>query len=128
MSPLWIVLKYRFASALERLGVPSVESYTHHERPGCFGIYPRFNIDSAGRRHTTYHAFLPKRLVRERNNLTICLNATVQRILFSDTTKKLKPTGLLVENEKRHKFFVRANHEIILCAGAIVTPQLLLLR
>src|SRR5579871_2246591 len=94
----------RFASALGRLGVPSVESYTDPERPSCFGIYPRFNIDSAGRRHTAYHAFLPKRMVRERNNLTVCLNAMVQRILFADTTQKLKATGLLVENEKKHKF------------------------
>ena len=122
------MLKYRFASALRRLGVPSIESYTDPERPSCFGIYPRFNINSAGRRHTAYHAFLPKPLVRERKNLTVCLNATVQRILFSDITKKLKATGVLVENEKGHRFIVRAKHEIILCAGAIVTPQLLLLR
>jgi len=122
------MLKYRFASALRRLGVPSAGSYTDPEHPSCFGMSPRFSVDSAGRRHTAYHAFLPKHLVRERNNLTICLNATVQRILFSDTTENLKATGLLVENEKRRKFIVRAKHEIILCAGAIVTPQLLLLR
>ena len=109
---------------MEKLGVPTLETYTDPETPTCFGVYARKTLDSSGRRFSTYHAFLPKRIVRKRNNLTICLGATVQRILLS---KLLRAKGLLVESNKT-RFTVHAKREIILSAGAIVTPQLLLLR
>ena len=110
------------------MGVPTIEAYSDPETPTCFGLYHRRNLDNYGRRCSTYHAFLPKPLVRQRKNLTICLRANVQRILFSDTADPLTATGLLVEGDKGELFVVRAKREIILCAGAIVTPQLLLLR
>lgn len=109
---------------MEKLGVPTLEAYTDPETPTCFGIYARKTLDSSGRRLSTYHAFLPKRLVRQRKNLTICLGATVQRILFSE---HLRATGLLVESGKK-KFTIHTKREIILSGGPVVTPQLLLLR
>ena len=110
------------------MGIPTIEAYSDPETPTCFGLYHRRNLDKYGRRCSTYHAFLPKPLVRQRKNLTICLRANVQRILFSDTADPLTVTGLLVEGDKGELFVVRAKSEIILCTGAIVTPQLLLLR
>lgn len=120
----------RFAAALARLGVNHLEAYTDPDTPTCFSLYPRRTIDLWGRRSSTYHAFLPKALVRQRRkNLTICLGSTVQRILFSSCNNHdLMATGVLVEGKQKKLFLVRANHEIILSAGAIVTPQLLLLR
>ena len=112
---------------MTRLGVPPLEAFVDPNSPTCFGIYQRRCLNAAGRRSSTYHAFLPKTLVRQRENLTICLGAHVQQIQFSHDNS-MRATGLLVEGDN-HKFYtVRANHEIILCAGAIVTPQLLLLR
>ena len=112
---------------MTRLGVPHLEAFVDPNSPTCFGIYQRRCLNATGRRRSTYHAFLPKRLVRQRKNLTICLGAHVQQIQFSHDNN-LRATGLLVEGEN-HKFYtVKANNEIILCAGAIVTPQLLLLR
>jgi choline dehydrogenase-like flavoprotein len=112
------------------MGVPRLEAYTDPETPTCFGIYQRRCLDAAGRRCSTYHAFLPKPLVQQRKNLTICLGANVQRILFSNEADKLTATGLLVEGENSTNgiFVVQAKHEIILSSGAVVTPQLLLLR
>jgi choline dehydrogenase-like flavoprotein len=110
------------------MGVPPLNTYTTPETPTCIGLYHRRNLDAGGRRHSAYHAFLPKSLVLRRRNLTICVGATVQRILFSDSTEKLTANGVLVENNQRQQFIVRAKHEIILSAGAVVTPQLLLLR
>jgi len=118
----------RFEAALKRMGVESLEAYIDPETPTCFGLYPRRTIDLFGRRCSTYHAFLPKSLVRQRSNLTICLGCNVQRILFSDDDAGLTATSVLVEGEGKKLFLVRAKHEIILSAGAIVTPQLLLLR
>lgn len=108
---------------MEKLGVPTLGAYSDPETPTCFGIFARKTLDSFGRRLSTYHAFLPKSLVRRRKNLTICLGATVQRILFSE---KLRATGLLVETN--HKRFTVPAKEIVLSAGPIATPQLLLLR
>lgn len=112
---------------MTRLGVPHLEAFVDPNSPTCFGIYQRRCLNAAGRRSSTYHAYLPKTLVRQRENLTICLGAHVQQIQFSHDSN-LRATGILVEG-KNHKFYtVRAKQEIILCAGAIVTPQLLLLR
>jgi choline dehydrogenase len=55
------------------------------------------------------------------------VGAEVQRVLFSGIEKDLKATGVLIES-KGKVYTVEATREIILCGGAIVTPQLLLLR
>ena len=109
------------------MGVPTIDAYTDPDTPTCFGLYHRRNLKPSGRRCSTYHAFLPKKLVRERRNLTICLGAQAQRILFSNSVGTLRATGILIES-KGKLFTVEARHEIILCGGAIVTPQILLLR
>jgi choline dehydrogenase-like flavoprotein len=119
----------RFADALTRLGVPSLEAYTDPATPTCFGLYQRRCLNSLGRRSSTYDAFLSKSLVQKRKNLTIVIGAHVQRILFSNDCKKPRATGLLIEGkDEMHLYTVRARHEIIICGGAIVSPQLLLLR
>ena len=118
---------YRFAAALGRMGIRAIEAFTDPEIPTCFSLYHRRTVDFSGRRFSTYRGFLPKQLVLQRKNLTICLGAHGQRILFSDT-ENLKAIGILVEGENEQIFIVKANHEIILSAGAIATPQLLLLR
>lgn len=118
----------RFEAALKRMGVESIDAYTDPTTPTCFGLYPRRNLDLFGRRSSTYHAFLPKSLVRRRDNLTICLGCNVQRILFSEEKDGLTATSVLVEGKGKKLYLVRSTHEIILSVGAIVTPQLLLLR
>lgn len=118
----------RFSNALTRMGVPCLEAYLNPETPTCFGLYQRRCLNASGGRCSTYHAFLSKSLVCQRKNLTIVIGAHVQRILFSNDSK-LRATGLLIEGKERMKLYtVRARHEIIICGGAIVSPQLLLLR
>ena len=109
------------------MGVPAIEAFTDPETPTCFSLHHRRTVNSHGRRCSTYRGFLPKTLALQRKNLTICVGAYVQRILFSDN-KDLKAIGVLVEGESKQMFIAKAKHEIILSAGAIVTPQLLLLR
>jgi len=118
----------RFAKALSRLGVPEIEAFVDPNTPTCFGMYQRRSINAAGRRCSTYHAFLPKSLVKRRKNLTIVLGGHVQQILFSNSPDRLRATGLLIEGRDGRFFTVRARLEIIICGGAIVSPQLLLLR
>ena len=92
-------------------------------------------IDVHGYRCSTSDAFLPKKLARSRRkNLSICTGAIVTSLdmvsnngtpkvvgvyFEADTTTKIKPST---------KYHASVAGEVILCCGAIATPQLLMLR
>nr|XP_012231050.1 PREDICTED: glucose dehydrogenase [FAD, quinone]-like [Linepithema humile] len=63
---------------------------------------------------------------RNRKNLHVAINATVMKITTQKVNLKLKATGIEVfMNGKKH--IVKAKKEVILSAGTINSPQLLLL-
>ena len=75
-----------------------------------------------GSRFSTSRAFL--RPVRNRPNLHISMKSTVLKILF-DTNGK-QATG--VQFEKNGKIYnVKASKEVVVSAGSIATPQILML-
>ena len=77
-------------------------------------------INDRGRRHSTATAYLKP--IRDRPNLTIWTQANVDRIVIED--------GRAVAVALRHKGQakrIEANAEIILCAGVINSPQILML-
>jgi choline dehydrogenase-like flavoprotein len=77
-----------------------------------------------GRRLSTASAYLEPH--RNRENLHIITNSTATKILFDDKTHPKRATG--VEFYKDGKTFkVEATKEVILSAGAIASPQLLML-
>jgi choline dehydrogenase-like flavoprotein len=77
-----------------------------------------------GRRLSTASAYLEPH--RNRNNLHIITNSTATKILFEDKTHPKRATG--VEFHKEDKIFkVEATKEVIVSAGAIASPQLLML-
>lgn len=77
-------------------------------------------IFKGGRRHNTITNYLDA--ARLRANLTIQTNAHVTRVLFDGTTA----TGIeYVADDSSTS--VGANHEVIVCAGAYASPQLLML-
>ncbi|HEY6437670.1 MAG TPA: GMC family oxidoreductase N-terminal domain-containing protein, partial [Ignavibacteriaceae bacterium] len=77
-----------------------------------------------GRRLSTASAYLEPN--RNRQNLHIITNSTATKILFDDKTHPKRATG--VEFYKDGKTFkVEATKEVILSAGAIASPQLLML-
>ncbi|KAJ6186907.1 hypothetical protein N7519_001815 [Penicillium mononematosum] len=59
----------------------------------------------------------------KRPNLTILQNTWVSRILFQGTTA----TGVTATTQAGHEYTLVATSEIVLCAGAIDTPRLMLL-
>ena len=75
------------------------------------------NVDR-GIRASTSHAYLTS--AKKRPNLTILKRALVKRVLFSNKTA----TGIECEINGHSKVF-NAQREVILCAGAIGSPQLL---
>lgn len=71
-----------------------------------------------GRRWSTADAFLAP--VRRRNNLTVLTKATAERVEFEDR----RATGVAVRKGRGLRQ-IRANREVLLCAGAFQSPQLL---
>ncbi|KAF4578647.1 hypothetical protein EYR40_001203 [Pleurotus pulmonarius] len=83
-------------------------------------------------RMSTLQAFLPEKVATARNsNLTICSKAIVTQIQFSIEAGSIRASGVYYEASKltrnTRNFVVNANREVILCAGAIASPQLLML-
>ncbi|HEY6435975.1 MAG TPA: GMC family oxidoreductase N-terminal domain-containing protein, partial [Ignavibacteriaceae bacterium] len=77
-----------------------------------------------GRRLSTSSAYLEPN--RNRQNLHIITNSTATKILFEDNTHHKRATG--VEFHKDGKTFkVEVSKEVIVSAGAIASPQLLML-
>lgn len=104
-----------FIEAGIALGVPFNETL-HSERQEGIGFY-RFTIKD-GQRMSAARAFLHP--VRSRQNLVVKENAQVERILFDGK----KAVGVeFINNKTRH--VVRCSKEVVLCAGAIGSPQLL---
>lgn len=75
-----------------------------------------------GLRHTTYHSYL--RPAFDRKNLKILLDTRAHRIDIDDSASA---NGVRVteDNFKYAPRTIRAKREVLLCAGAFHTPQLL---
>jgi choline dehydrogenase len=84
------------------------------------GLSPMDITAAHGRRSSTAVAYL--RPAMKRTNLTVEVRSRATRIVFNGT----RATGVdyLQNNTKRH---ARAEREIVLCSGAIGSPQLLML-
>ena len=74
-----------------------------------------------GLRHSSYQAFVAP-VIKKRKNLTQLSSAYVLAICFADDGQTV--TGVEIEH-KGIKKVIRANREVVLCAGAFGSPQLL---
>jgi choline dehydrogenase len=89
-------------------------------------------VNEKMRRISAFDAFLPKKTVNARKNLSICTRTIVLSLDLEDTGA-LKAKGVFIQAEDswiglKTKIRVGATKEIIMAAGAIATPQILLLR
>ncbi|KAI0044364.1 GMC oxidoreductase [Auriscalpium vulgare] len=112
------------------VGLPQIEANNPSESP--FGILETdMTIDSDGRRHSTFDAFLPHGVAAARAaRLKICTGAVVQTLHFDQAEGKPRVDGVFLEQEDAEfgkRFFARARREVIVCSGAIGSPQVLLL-
>ncbi len=94
-----------------------------HNAPGTTGVGPIPLNNPNGIRWSTSLGYLS--LSRHRLNLTIRANVSVKRILFDTSGERPRATG--VEAVSDDENFVVEAEEIILSAGAIGSPQLLML-
>jgi choline dehydrogenase-like flavoprotein len=116
-----------FVEAAEAAGIPRGD-YNGRDRGGAAGVVSLLQINTRhGKRSSTYRAFLEGE-AEQRPNLTIITGAQATRVLL-----EVAPLGQM---EAKGVEYVRhngeigvaiANKEVILSAGAVGSPQLLLL-
>lgn len=99
-------------------GYPRTEDLNGYQQEG-FGPMDR-TVTPQGRRSSTARGYLDQ--ARERPNLTIVTHALTDRILFSG--KRAIGATYLHGNDNTLKE-VRARREVLVCSGAIASPQLL---
>ncbi len=110
-------LSDRFIRAAGELGLPLRDDFNGAEQEGAG--YFQLTVKN-GRRCSTAVAYLKP--VRQRPNLTIVTNAHTRRIIIEDR----RATGVEVDvRGQREIFYTRG--EIVLSAGAIGSPQILML-
>ncbi|GJJ15004.1 hypothetical protein Clacol_009276 [Clathrus columnatus] len=118
--------------AAENLGFPYIQDVNSSDTHVLGMANMSYTMDERGYRNDTASAFLPPSLVKTRkNNLNISTGALVTKILFSSDNLSSRPRAVGVQVESAdgpsNKREIMVNKEIILCAGAIGSPQLLLL-
>ncbi len=97
-------------------GYPRTDDLNGYQQEG-FGPMDR-TVTPQGRRSSTARGYLD--LARPRPNLTIVTHALTERILFSGK----QATGVAwLRGEQRHE--ARVRREVLLCGGAIASPQIL---
>lgn len=108
-------------AAAQGLGIPGVADLNAEamEGPGAAGI-PNVTVRGSNERVSMATAFIHPN--RHRRNLTVLLDASVRGLILTGT----RATGVEFTHEGRlHR--IAASREIVLSAGAINTPKLLML-
>lgn len=115
------------AASAKAAGVPVIEDFnalTSHG--GGFsegvGFLPIAYDPHTGRRSSASVAYLHP-IMDVRDNLTLLLETWADRVVFADG----RATGVAAVLPSGERTVVSARHEVILCAGAVDTPRLLLL-
>ncbi|XP_068623662.1 glucose dehydrogenase [FAD, quinone]-like [Battus philenor] len=106
-------------NAVTELGVKHLDEVNG---PNQMGIVQSQQTIKDGIRHSTARAFLSP--IKDRENLHVMKNAYVTKILFYPESTKV--SGVLVKKNDI-EIEIRARKEVIVSAGSINTPQLLLL-
>lgn len=110
-----------FAAMIEagvQAGYPRTDDLNGYQQEG-FGPMDRF-VTQQGRRSSTARGYLDQ--AKGRSNLTIVTHATTDKIIFEG--KRAVGVDYLVGSEKKRQQ-QRAKKEVLLCAGAIASPQIL---
>ncbi|KZV65546.1 GMC oxidoreductase [Peniophora sp. CONT] len=125
-----------FIKACQQIGIPRVPDL--NTMKGSKGV-AKFSlltynlsvtyIDAKGRRVTTENSYLTPDVLG-RPNLTVAVGASVTKILFDAAQGGQEPRAVGVEfctSSDSPRFRVRARKEVVLSAGAIHTPQIMML-
>jgi choline dehydrogenase-like flavoprotein len=116
----------QFVEAAVAAGIPKGD-YNGRDRGGPNGVASLTQYTTRdGRRSSTYEAFLAGE-PEQRSNLTIITGAQVTRVLLGRTDGQTVASGVEYRTAAGETLRADAVKEVILSAGAIGTPHLLLL-
>lgn len=126
---LLTIFDLRTTEAAKMLGIPFVERANDPDEPAFACVRLDRTIDRQMRRLSTFDAFLPPEVVKIRKqNLFICPQTIVCKIAVD----RAMATGIYARSETASSTvpptFLWAKREVIVCAGATFTPQLLMVR
>jgi choline dehydrogenase len=115
-----------FVDAAVAAGIPRGD-YNGRDRGGAPGVVSLLQTSTRrGRRSSTYRAFLEGD-VEARPNLTIVTSAQVTRLLIDSASESTRASGVEYRTANGATAVALAGKEVIVSAGAVGSPQLLLL-
>jgi choline dehydrogenase len=115
-----------FVDAAAAAGIP-VGDYNGRDRGGPAGLVSLLQTTTRdGKRSSTYHAFL-EGAVEQRPNLEIICNAQVTRVILEGEPGALRATGVEYRSEHGGTDVATATRDIVLSAGAVGSPHILML-
>jgi choline dehydrogenase len=115
----------QFVEAAAAAGIPTGD-YNGRDRGGPVGCASLFQTTTRnGRRSSTYHAFLEPAM--ERDNLTVITHAQVEQVLLEPDGAGLRAIGVRYRDADGRTPTIHADREVVVSAGAIGSPQLLML-
>ena len=115
----------QFVAAAEAAGIP-MGDYNGRDRGGPAGCASLFQTTTrGGMRSSTYHAFLEPALARE--NLTVITHVLVEQVVLESGAAGPRATGVRYRDAEGNPVTMHADREVVVSAGAIGSPQLLLL-
>jgi choline dehydrogenase-like flavoprotein len=115
-----------FVAAAVAAGIPRGD-YNGRDRGGPDGVVSLLQTTTRdGMRSSTYHAFLQGK-AEQRPNLTVICGAQVTKVILEDGPGGLRATGVEYRSDDGATVVVQAAREVILSAGAVGSPQILML-
>jgi choline dehydrogenase len=115
-----------FVDAAVASGIP-VGDYNGRDRGGPSGVVSLAQTTTRnGKRSSTYHAFL-EGAVEQRPNLTVITKAQVTRVILEGEPGHVVARGVEYQTPGGEAVSVLAAKEVVLSAGAVGSPQILLL-
>ncbi|GAC1412345.1 MAG: hypothetical protein NVSMB69_14760 [Novosphingobium sp.] len=116
----------QFVAAAEAAGIPRGD-YNGKDRLNPAGVSSAHQANTRkGKRSSTYHAYLEGE-AEARSNLTIVTGALVTRVLLEGEGAALTAIGIEYRDAAGETHRLSANREVILSAGAIGSPHILML-
>ncbi len=115
-----------FVEAAVAAGIP-VGDYNGRGRGGAEGVVSLAQTTTrAGKRSSTYHAFLEGD-AEQRPNLKVICHAQATRLVLEEGPEGLRATGVEFRNPDGTSAVAHADKEVVLSAGAVGSPHLLML-
>jgi choline dehydrogenase-like flavoprotein len=115
-----------FVDAAVAAGIPCGD-YNGRDRGGPDGVVSLLQTTTrAGKRSSTYHAFLEGD-VEQRPNLEVICGAHVTRVVLDGDPGQLRATGVEYRTADGEVVVAEAAKEVVLCAGAVGSPHILML-